>query len=175
MTSPPAVSPPRALRADVVPGDGLLHPIPLLALVVLVLNDHRWKHAFHNGITGKLSDVAGMVFFPLLLQAAGEMVLAGAGRPWGPSRRALLVAVIATGVVFGLAKTWVPATELVRTAAGLVRWPWQLAGAALRGVPAPPPGHPALVRDPTDLLALPALGMAIVAARRRHPRSPGRD
>ncbi len=151
----------------VVPGDGLLHALPLAALAVLVLNDHVGKRAFPGWITGKLSDVAGMVFFPLLLQAAGEIALAAAGRAWGPSRRALLAAVIATGVVFGLAKTWTPANDLVRAGAGLVHWPAQLAWAALHGVPAPRPARPALVQDASDLLALPALLLGMIAARGR--------
>ena len=152
------------------PGDGLLHPIPLAALAALVLNDHWGKHAFPGWITGKLSDVAGMVFFPLFLQAAWEIALAGAGRAWGPSRRALVVAVIATGMVFALAKTWTPANEIVRAGAGVVQWPWQIARAACRGASAPRLGRPSLARDPSDLLALPALLLALIAARRRELR-----
>ena len=38
-----------------------------LALVVLVLNDHVLKTAYPGWITGKLSDVAGLVLAPLLL------------------------------------------------------------------------------------------------------------
>lgn len=37
------------------------------SLIVLALNDHILKAAFSNGITGKLSDFAGMVILPLLL------------------------------------------------------------------------------------------------------------
>lgn len=37
------------------------------ALIVLAVNDHLLKAAFGNMITGKLSDFAGMVIFPLLL------------------------------------------------------------------------------------------------------------
>lgn len=47
----------------------LFHPAFLLALVVLYLNDIYWKYAFANWLTGKLSDVAGMVVFPVFLQA----------------------------------------------------------------------------------------------------------
>ena len=113
-----------------VPGDGLLHPIPLVALAVLVLNDHWWKHAAPGAVTGKLSDVAGMAFFPLLLQGLWEIARAWARRAWGPSRRALCVAMIATGAVFGLAKTWAPANALVRSAAGV--GVTLIAGAAFR-------------------------------------------
>jgi hypothetical protein len=39
----------------------------VIALITLALNDHFLKAAFGNFITGKLSDVAGMVVLPLLL------------------------------------------------------------------------------------------------------------
>jgi hypothetical protein len=37
------------------------------ALVVLLLNDHYWKWEYGNVLTGKLSDVAGLILLPLLL------------------------------------------------------------------------------------------------------------
>lgn len=49
-------------------GDSLLHPVVLVAVVVLVLNDHWWKGVGPALVTGRLSDVAGLLFFPLLLQ-----------------------------------------------------------------------------------------------------------
>lgn len=45
----------------------LLHPAFLLALAVLLLNDHVLKEAFASPITGKMSDVAGLVVLPVLL------------------------------------------------------------------------------------------------------------
>ncbi|GAB5534216.1 MAG: hypothetical protein Rubg2KO_04650 [Rubricoccaceae bacterium] len=47
----------------------LLHPAFLLALAVLLLNDHVLKDAFSSPITGKLSDIAGLVVLPVLLTA----------------------------------------------------------------------------------------------------------
>lgn len=143
-----------------VPGDGLLRPIPLVALIVLALNDHVLKTAWPGVVTGKLSDIAGLAFFPLLLQALWEQGLVVASRPWGPSRRALVVATLATMFVFALAKTWAPANELVRDAAGGLSWPFRAAWACWHGVALPRAGRPVLVRDPTDLLTLPALLLA---------------
>ena len=37
------------------------------ALLVLLLNDHLWKWTHANSLTGKLSDVSGLVLLPLLL------------------------------------------------------------------------------------------------------------
>ncbi len=38
----------------------------LLALSILILNDHVWKYQFHNFITGKLSDFAGIFLVGIL-------------------------------------------------------------------------------------------------------------
>lgn len=53
----------------VLPISEYLHPVSLFALAVLILNDHLLKGAsiLPTWMTGKLSDVAGMIFFPLLL------------------------------------------------------------------------------------------------------------
>lgn len=45
----------------------LLNAIFFLALMVLVLNDHYWKGTYSNALTGKLSDIAGLVLLPLYL------------------------------------------------------------------------------------------------------------
>jgi hypothetical protein len=54
-----------------------LHPVPLLALVALAVNDHLLKGAglLPRWVTGKISDFAGLFFFPLLLTAAGDCLL----------------------------------------------------------------------------------------------------
>lgn len=46
-----------------------VHPLPLLAVGLLALNDHYLKLKFANEITGKLSDFCGLFFFPLFLCA----------------------------------------------------------------------------------------------------------
>ncbi|WP_118976843.1 hypothetical protein [Taibaiella koreensis] len=45
----------------------LYNPYFLLSLAVLVLNDHLLKGLWHNGLTGKLSDVAGLIVLSLFL------------------------------------------------------------------------------------------------------------
>ncbi len=47
----------------------LLHPVFLTGLFLLLLNDHYLKDAYGNWWTGKLSDVAGVLFLPLLWKA----------------------------------------------------------------------------------------------------------
>ena len=46
----------------------MLHPFCILSMIVLGLNDHIWKAAYGNVWTGKISDVAGLIFFPILLE-----------------------------------------------------------------------------------------------------------
>jgi hypothetical protein len=45
----------------------LLNIVFLISLVTLLLNDHYLKYAFSNWLTGKLSDVVGIIILPLLL------------------------------------------------------------------------------------------------------------
>lgn len=47
----------------------LAHPLFISALALLVLNDWFLKQTFANGLTGKLSDVAGLFAFPFFLSA----------------------------------------------------------------------------------------------------------
>ena len=42
----------------------LAHPVFLVSLVMLFLNDFILKTVFHNYLTGKLSDFAGLLAFP---------------------------------------------------------------------------------------------------------------
>lgn len=50
----------------------ICHPVALAAVAVLAANDHLLKGSglLPGALTGKLSDVAGLFFFPLLLSAA---------------------------------------------------------------------------------------------------------
>lgn len=112
-------------------------PTTVVALVVLVLNDHVWKQQWTSPVTGKLSDVAGLVVAPPLL----ALVLA-ACRLRRPVGSALLLA----GLGFAVAKTTTVGADAVSGAWSLVT-----------------PSH--VVADPTDLLALPALLLALHAAR----------
>lgn len=120
-----------------------LHPISLSALAVLLINDHLLKGAglLPDIVTGKLSDFAGLLFFPLLLAALLERVLGHT-----PTRRTVVVLCLLTGIGFSALQLSPPITELYRHALG-----------TLFG-----PQHVRVTPDPTDLLALVVLPFTYV-------------
>jgi len=139
----------------------LLTAPAILAIAVLVLNDHVLKARFGGWWTGKLSDVAGLAVFPLLIGAAIEL---STGRSVG--RRGVAIAAASTGAVFAAIKLWAPAAALYRGGLATLQWPFRALGAIERGDALPAAGHVQLTMDPTDLLALPALGIAVWLAGR---------
>jgi hypothetical protein len=155
----------------------MLHPAMLGALALLVINDHVLKEAAAGTaaalVTGKLSDFAGLAFFPVLLWSAAELAARALGRSWvgrgsaGPSFRLLVGCALFTALFFSLTKTWSPAAELARAAFGAVQWPARAALALLQGDPLPPRALARYVVDPTDLLALPAVAVSLLVGRRR--------
>ena len=117
-----------------------VHPLPLLAVGLLWLNDHWLKVTYPSWLTGKLSDFAGLFFFPLFLCAVinlgRNLWSRGRNFHWlGP--RLLLVTIVATDLVFVEIKLYRPATEIYLSG---------LAGLGFNSA--------RVVRDPSDLLAL---------------------
>ncbi len=78
----------------------LVHPLSLTAIAVLVLNDHALKATHPSWWTGKLSDFAGLFFFPFLIT-----LLVGVALPTRASRRTGAVAAGFTGLWFAVIKT----------------------------------------------------------------------
>jgi hypothetical protein len=150
-----------------VPADGLLHPVALVALVALIVNDHWLKAAWPGPVSGRLSDVAGLILAPLLVQAIVETVLWAVHRPWGPSRTVLTAAVVLVGVGFALAKSVPLAADVYRVGLGILQWPFVAAGALISSASVPGVVPVAFVADPTDLVCLPALAFPIWLGRRR--------
>ncbi len=151
----------------VVPGDGLLRPLPLIAIAVLLFNDHMLKAAMPGLVTGKLSDFAGLVFFPLFLVAIAEVASSLFGLPVVGSRRVLAAAVILTGVVFAAIQIVPVAAEGYRIGLGFAQWavtaPLHAMGSSGLGSP----WQASLVADPTDLVALLALPIPLLDGLRR--------
>jgi len=144
-------------------GDTLLHPVVLVAVAVLVINDHWLKHHHPGVVSGKLSDVAGLAFFPLLLVALWELVtgVRSERRP-----RATLVAMACTGIAFTLANTTDAGAELYRAGLGILQWPLYALRDVMAGHVVTEPASVAFTQDPSDLLALPALAVSFLVATR---------
>ncbi len=45
----------------------LYHPIFIVSLILLILNDNFLKYEYHNWLTGKLSDFSGLIVLPIFL------------------------------------------------------------------------------------------------------------
>lgn len=126
----------------------LAHPVSLLALALLLVNDHVLKAVRPGTVTGKLSDVAGLLVAPPLLA-----VLVSLCAPRLPSRGVAIGATVAVGVGFAAVKS-------SGTAAAAASALWTVVAG------------PSTVRaDLTDLLALPALlgALAVWRAVRTRP------
>ena len=123
----------------------LCHPLPLAAVLVLAVNDHWLKGAglLPTALAGKLSDFAGLFFFPMLLVALAQGAATLFSLRRAQVRRwSLPLATVATAIVFTLVKTW-PA--------------FNAAVGALWGP---------MVVDPTDLVALPMIALAWLFMKR---------
>jgi hypothetical protein len=158
-------------------GDGVLDPVAVVALVVLWANDHLGKAAAAGTawapLTGKLSDVAGLVLLPVLVVAAGEVWADRRRRasrlPWGgPDPRLALVAAVLVMVTFAAMKTTTWAGQAYALTLGALQWPAHAVLALVRGEAGLPPWRPVQhVVDPSDLVALPGAWYVVRQARCR--------
>jgi len=143
----------------VIASRALLAPVALLAITVLIVNDHVLKGAMPGLVTGKLSDLAGMIFFPLLLVAAIEQLRLRC------THRTVTLAALATGVVFAAIKLSPLAGAWYRSGLGLLQWPFRALAAVLAGDATPALSRVQLTADPSDLIVLPALLVPVLLAR----------
>ena len=149
----------RALRA-------LAHPLTLTCILLLLINDQILRVLAPSWVTGKLGDVAWLAFAPLVVALPiafvidrGSPIAARAGQQsWGRRRLGRTTIALATasiGIIFAVVKAFPWSTDAFRSAfASTFGW------------------TPAIVTDPTDLLTLPALGLAIWIWHRARPARP---
>lgn len=110
----------------------ILHPVPLCAAALMSLNDHVLKGSemLPGWCTGKISDVLGLFFFPMLLVSLHEL--------W-TRRRATSRVMMCAGAVTALVFAWI----------NLWEWPAHMLSPWC-----------AITPDATDLLTLPMIGVA---------------
>ncbi len=135
-------------------GDFLLSWVFLASLVALLVNDFYLKAVHPGAVSGILSDVAGMVFFPVFLVAVGEFIAwLLPGRPMaGPSW--FVVAAVFIGVSFVVVKF---------TAVGNVAYVGAVS--TVIDLVSPGGGKVVVVPDPWDALALLALPLPVMVGR----------
>jgi hypothetical protein len=146
----------------------LAHPVTLASIALLLINDHFLKGQYPSALTGKLSDFAGLFFFPFLLGAlfglAGAAVarllpegLAGIRIPPHQAENAAHFCFAITALAFAAVKV-IPAANSAAAAAleALLRMPVRI------------------VLDPSDLMALVALwpALRLWGALSREPEGP---
>ncbi|WP_434381180.1 hypothetical protein [Melittangium boletus] len=154
------------------PGSGMLHPLVLGAVALLILNDHWFKAAWPSWWTGKLSDVAGLAMFPLLLQALWEQVATRRDAAFHPSRRVLGVCVVLTALCFAAIKLFPLAAMGWRWGLGALQWPFRGLWALLSGRSLPGVSPVRHTMDVTDLLTLPAVLVSLGLGWRRGKATP---
>lgn len=139
-----------------LPASELLAPLPLAAVLLLATNDWVLKRSsLPHWLTGKLSDVAGIFVFPLIVTAVVDLVLLGSAR-----------ARLLPTVDFTL-RRWKLACAIAATAAGFcVLKAWPTGSAWLAGIWAKLAGPNRVAVDPTDLVALATLPVTWWQGRR---------
>ena len=94
----------------------LVHPLPLASVGLLAVNDHLLKGSglLPSAITGKLSDIAGLFFFPALLFCAVRGIEQLARRPaFFASDRLAFACAFVTGTGFSAVKLFPPFNALI--------------------------------------------------------------
>ncbi len=141
------------MRGAPRPPSFLVDPLVLGAVLLLVVNDRWLKPMLHDGLTGKLSDLALCAFLPAFF---AELVLLAA--PRSSPRRALAGGAVVAAVLFA-------GLELVPSLAE-----GACAALAVVGPRLGLDGPFGMTRDPTDLWALPVILLAVRHGERRCSR-----
>jgi hypothetical protein len=138
-----------AVRRRRTPGDLLVRPIAVVALMTLIVNDHIIKQRWPGLLSGKLSDIAGLVFLPLLIVSVCEVTRAAVGRPWQMGKRGVVAVAVAVVIGFAATKLSTAVAASYGDMLGWLRWPLI--------------GHwsqVAISQDPTDVICAPAAILA---------------
>ena len=142
-------------------GSLFCQPAFISALAILLLNDHYLKATNPSWVTGKLSDLAGLVVAPIALVSTIEILRSFVGRQPFERLRAMTATSLVVGGLFALVQIVPLATRMYAAAAGAT------SHIALNAVGRSAGSGPAAVTaDLTDLLTLPALAVPILLVLR---------
>jgi hypothetical protein len=148
------------------PGELLLHPVSIVAGALLVINDQILKSEWPGAVTGKLSDIAGLILFPLLLVSLAECFRFLLRRRILVESDELLWPLIC-GLGFILVKCTALGNSAYARSVGSIRWPVHAVVAEFHH-DALPSIQPILVaRDYTDLTVLGVLVLPYILTRAR--------
>ena len=145
-----------ARARDRLPGDVLIHPAIVASLGFLLLNDLYLKSEHPGPISWKLSDLAGLAFFPALLFALIEITSSLVHRrPVLLSSRWMWFLAGGTAMSFALLKS-IPALAGIAERANDIALSLALSSR----------GPTTFTQDASDLFALPAVLVAVWVGNR---------
>jgi hypothetical protein len=159
-TAPSAATSSSRSHSPVI-GEALLHPVSLLCIVLWGLNDHVFKALYGNWLTGKLSDLTGLVAFPLFAFSLWQLALIVSGAQRPVRSRELLAILAGTGTLLAASKLTSQGAFVYALWVGFTHEP-----SATLCTPVDIAARVQHTQDPTDLIALPMLGVAWWIARR---------
>lgn len=146
---------PSAQNILAVAGERLLRPWVGVSVCVLIVNDHYLKQSYPGVLSGKLSDFAGLLLFPVFLQALWELAQRPRGGRLQHSVTVLCWCSWLTVATFTFVKITPWGGWLYSTGLGALQAVPAALNAVLRGETLQL-SRVRLVQDPTDLCALPA-------------------
>jgi hypothetical protein len=133
--------------------NSLAHPVSIGAAIFLLFNALIWQRFWPSWWTGKIGDFAWMVIGPFLVVLLLVLCLPTFFRD---DSFVGISAVFITGAGFGLLKIWLPLNTLVTTWLGNLGFTLKLSA------------------DPSDLIVLPGLLIALFVWRNSRTNSPGK-
>jgi hypothetical protein len=122
------------MKNRIRPDRALIHPLWVVSLVLLMVNDHVWKGSgwLPSIVTGKLSDFAGLLVAPVVLSVLFRV----------RSTRGWWAAHLSVAVGFSLINVWPLAAQAMEGMWSGTWFPWYI------------------TCDPSDLIALPMIGLS---------------
>ncbi len=148
---------PKSDESDLMAGRHLRHPVVLTMLALWLLNDHVLKTYYGSWWTGKLSDVAGLVVFPVSIYSSYEIICALGKRAPSHLKSVLWSSLTITAFILTMINTSPIAERLCSDVIAYLQWPIRAIVHLLTGHALPELNRLQTTMDITDLFTLPAL------------------